>query len=228
MGITDNVKETVTLIQKIDNIDLYRKVLDLQSEVMAVVEENTELKRRLRISGDLTPRPHPLAGRVMRREPHAAALAPLRAAALGSMPAGPTLRGSSSPAKISSPQRVVTTLDRFLGRQVVRHLSDRCRFLDRRHVATSLTGESRSIANALSDSRLVAKSVRLALQRIFGRQGGGRASLRGLALSRGVETRPIPAEPHSARHTALSGPQPLKPGLVPRPPSEIGVSTTTP
>ena len=62
MGIIDNVKETVTLIQKIDNIDLYRKVLDLQSEVMAVVEENTELKRRLRISGDLPPPIRSLVG----------------------------------------------------------------------------------------------------------------------------------------------------------------------
>ena len=69
------------------------------------------------------------------------ALAPLRAAALGSMPAGPTLRDLTSPPKISSPQvvvTVVTALDRFLGRQVVRHLSARCRFLDSRHVAASL------------------------------------------------------------------------------------------
>jgi hypothetical protein len=53
MGIIENVKEAVGLVQKIDNIDLYRKILDLQAEVMALVQENTELKQKARIAQDL-------------------------------------------------------------------------------------------------------------------------------------------------------------------------------
>ena len=41
------MKEAVGLFQKIDNIDLYRKILDLQAEVIALVQENTELKQRV-------------------------------------------------------------------------------------------------------------------------------------------------------------------------------------
>jgi hypothetical protein len=33
MGIVENVKEVVSLCQKIDNLDLYRKLLDLQADV---------------------------------------------------------------------------------------------------------------------------------------------------------------------------------------------------
>jgi hypothetical protein len=53
MSIIDNVKEAVTLVQRIDNLDLYRKILDLQAEVMALVEENNDLKRKLQIAEDL-------------------------------------------------------------------------------------------------------------------------------------------------------------------------------
>lgn len=53
MGIVDNIKDTVALIQKMDNLDLYRKVLDMQAEVMALVEENADLKRKLRVSDEL-------------------------------------------------------------------------------------------------------------------------------------------------------------------------------
>lgn len=53
MGIIENVKETVGLIQKIDNLDLYRRILNLQAEVMQLVEENTELKRSLNLQQDL-------------------------------------------------------------------------------------------------------------------------------------------------------------------------------
>lgn len=39
MGIIENAKEAVKLVQQIDNIDLYRKILDLQSEAIELTEE---------------------------------------------------------------------------------------------------------------------------------------------------------------------------------------------
>jgi len=53
MGIIENVKEAVAIVQRIDNLDLYRKILDLQAEVTALVEENNALKRRLSVAEDL-------------------------------------------------------------------------------------------------------------------------------------------------------------------------------
>jgi len=47
MSVLDNVKDTVKIIQQIDNIELYRKILDLQSEIMELVEENRNLKIQL-------------------------------------------------------------------------------------------------------------------------------------------------------------------------------------
>jgi hypothetical protein len=43
----DDVKSVASTIQKIDNIDLYRQILNLQSEIMQVVQENNELKAQL-------------------------------------------------------------------------------------------------------------------------------------------------------------------------------------
>lgn len=51
MGIIDNAKDVVSLVQKIDNLELYRKILDLQSEITKLVGKNTELKRQVK---DLT------------------------------------------------------------------------------------------------------------------------------------------------------------------------------
>ena len=48
MGILDTAKEAVQLVQKIDNIELYRQILDLQSEALKLVEENGVLKSRIR------------------------------------------------------------------------------------------------------------------------------------------------------------------------------------
>jgi hypothetical protein len=48
MSILESVKETVGLIQKIDNIDLYRQVLDLQSQILQLVEDNLSLKNENR------------------------------------------------------------------------------------------------------------------------------------------------------------------------------------
>jgi len=47
MSIIDTLKETVGLMQKIDNIDLYRRMLELQTQVMALFEENRSLKEQL-------------------------------------------------------------------------------------------------------------------------------------------------------------------------------------
>jgi hypothetical protein len=47
MGILDTVRETVGLIQKVDNIELYRRMLELQTQVVQLVEENRALKDRL-------------------------------------------------------------------------------------------------------------------------------------------------------------------------------------
>jgi hypothetical protein len=60
MGVVENVKEIATLIQKIDNVDLYRKILDLQAQVMNLEEENaklrtdnSDLRDRLEVKGSL-------------------------------------------------------------------------------------------------------------------------------------------------------------------------------
>ena len=39
MGIIENAKEAVKLVQQIDNIDLYRRILDLQGEAIELIEE---------------------------------------------------------------------------------------------------------------------------------------------------------------------------------------------
>ena len=50
MGIIENAKEAVKLVQKIDNIDLYRRILDLQAEAIELTEE---LKRKDEIIAQL-------------------------------------------------------------------------------------------------------------------------------------------------------------------------------
>lgn len=45
MGIIENAKEVVNLVKEIDNIELYRNILDLQSELMGVVQELGEHKK---------------------------------------------------------------------------------------------------------------------------------------------------------------------------------------
>lgn len=39
MGIIENAKEAVKIVQQIDNIELYRKILDLQAEAIELSEE---------------------------------------------------------------------------------------------------------------------------------------------------------------------------------------------
>ncbi len=45
MGIIDNVRAVADVVKQIDNIELYRRILDLQAEVMGLVEENSRLKK---------------------------------------------------------------------------------------------------------------------------------------------------------------------------------------
>jgi hypothetical protein len=44
MGILDTAKEAVQLVQKIDNLELYKTILDLQSDALKVMEENGRLR----------------------------------------------------------------------------------------------------------------------------------------------------------------------------------------
>ena len=50
MGIIENAKEAVKLVQQIDNIELYRKILDLQAEAIELTEQ---LKQKCEIIGQL-------------------------------------------------------------------------------------------------------------------------------------------------------------------------------
>lgn len=47
MGIIDNAKELASTIQKIDNIELYKKILALQGEIQGLVDENRQLREQL-------------------------------------------------------------------------------------------------------------------------------------------------------------------------------------
>jgi hypothetical protein len=48
MGMIDQLREVVELVQKADNIDLLRKMLGLQTELTTLVEENKTLRNRVR------------------------------------------------------------------------------------------------------------------------------------------------------------------------------------
>lgn len=52
MGILDEIKSVAKTIRQIDNIELYQKVLNLQSEIMELLEENSKLKRELGLLKD--------------------------------------------------------------------------------------------------------------------------------------------------------------------------------
>ncbi len=47
MGILDDVRSVGRLIQKIGNMDLYKKVLDLQGNIIGLVEENNRLRNEV-------------------------------------------------------------------------------------------------------------------------------------------------------------------------------------
>jgi hypothetical protein len=48
MGIIDNARELASTIQKIDNIELYKRILDLQGEIQGLVDENRQLREQVR------------------------------------------------------------------------------------------------------------------------------------------------------------------------------------
>src|SRR5262245_26972185 len=47
MGIIDDVRSVTKVIQQIDNVELYRQILDLQAEIMNLVEDNRKLKSEI-------------------------------------------------------------------------------------------------------------------------------------------------------------------------------------
>lgn len=47
MGWYEAIKDVAALAQKADNVELMRKVLDLQTEMMLLSQENISLKKRL-------------------------------------------------------------------------------------------------------------------------------------------------------------------------------------
>lgn len=58
MGLLENIKDAVSIIQKADNLDLYRQILDIQREALEQQEamyklqdENRELKDKLALKG---------------------------------------------------------------------------------------------------------------------------------------------------------------------------------
>jgi len=55
MGLLDTIRDTVSIIQKADNLDLYRQILDIQQqaleqqdEMSKLKEENQELRNKLK------------------------------------------------------------------------------------------------------------------------------------------------------------------------------------
>ena len=48
MSVIDDVKSIAKIVQQIDNVDLYQKILDLQSEVMELCDENAALKAQVK------------------------------------------------------------------------------------------------------------------------------------------------------------------------------------
>ena len=44
MGLLETIKETVSVIQKADNLDLYRQILEIQRQALDLVEEVRKLK----------------------------------------------------------------------------------------------------------------------------------------------------------------------------------------
>jgi len=49
MGLIETIKDVVTVVQKADNIELVKQVLSLQSQALDMIEENRELRERVRV-----------------------------------------------------------------------------------------------------------------------------------------------------------------------------------
>ena len=48
MSIIDNAKEVVTLVQKLDDIELYRKIVELEGEIIELTRVNRELEENIK------------------------------------------------------------------------------------------------------------------------------------------------------------------------------------
>ena len=47
MSIIDNVKEIATLIQKLGDLELYRKIVELEGEIIEITREKRQIEERL-------------------------------------------------------------------------------------------------------------------------------------------------------------------------------------
>ena len=47
MGVIDTLKDVVTLVQKADNIELTKKIIGLQTDILAMTEENRSLRDKV-------------------------------------------------------------------------------------------------------------------------------------------------------------------------------------
>lgn len=48
MSILSNVKEVADLVKQLGNIELYKKIVDLQSEIIELTQENIAFKEKIR------------------------------------------------------------------------------------------------------------------------------------------------------------------------------------
>jgi len=47
MGIIENIKDIGNLVQKMGNMDLYRKIIELEGEVVGLTRENLEMEKKI-------------------------------------------------------------------------------------------------------------------------------------------------------------------------------------
>lgn len=47
MGIVNNVKEIANIIKKIDDVELYRKIIDLEGEIIELTQEKRNAENRI-------------------------------------------------------------------------------------------------------------------------------------------------------------------------------------
>ena len=56
MGALENVKDLVKVIKGLGNAELHVKIMELESGIRTLVDENRELKERLDVQEDLVPK----------------------------------------------------------------------------------------------------------------------------------------------------------------------------
>lgn len=47
MGILDEIKSVITIVQKIQNLELYEKIVSLQQQIEKILDEKTQLKNEI-------------------------------------------------------------------------------------------------------------------------------------------------------------------------------------